>query len=75
MTEELWYPQNLEYFSFGDKLDCYLDIEPPDLGCNYHGAAYLIHAYAGEVDITDFLDRGLIKHIESEALCSYVSNS
>lgn len=75
MTDALWYPQNLEFYNFSDKLDCYLEIEPPDLTCNYHGAAYLIHAYAGGVDITDLLDGDIIKKIESEALCSYSSNS
>lgn len=74
MTDELWYPQNLFYYSFSDKLDCYLEIEPPDLDCNYHGAAQLIHAYAGGVDITDFLDDGIVEKIEREAMWSYSSN-
>lgn len=72
---ELWYPQNLFHFNYIDKLDCYLEIEPPDLDCNYHGAAQLIHAYAGGVDVIDLLDSDVIKNVESGALWSYCSNS
>ena len=72
--DELYWPQNLDYFNYADKLDCFMSYEAPDLDCNYHGAAYLVHAYAGGVDVSDFLDRDLIKTIESEALCSYFSN-
>ncbi len=68
---ELYWPQNLDYFNYADKLDCFMSYEAPDLDCNYHGAAYLVHAYAGGVDITDFLDRDLIKTIEQGALWSY----
>jgi len=65
--EALWWPQNLEYFSYNDKLDCYLEFEPPDYGVNYHGAAYLVHAFAGGVDITDMLSDDVTKAIEGAA--------
>lgn len=75
MTTDIYWPQNLEHFNYAGKLDCFMSYEEPDLDCNYHGAAYLIHAYAGGVEITDFLDNDVIKTIEREALCCYFSNS
>lgn len=69
--EALWWPQNLEYFSYNDKLDCYIDYAAPDKSTGYNGAAYLIHAFAGGVDIIDYLAPHVIKTIESEALWCY----
>lgn len=66
--EALWWPQNLEYFSYNDKLDCYLEYAEPDEGVGFHGNAYLVHAFAGGVDITDMLDDHVVKAIE-EAAC------
>lgn len=72
--EAIWWPQDLDFFNYLDKLDCYMSYEEPDLSSNYHGAAYLIHAFAGGVDITDFLSESTVKNIEREALWSYCSN-
>lgn len=72
--DELYWPQNLEHFNYADKLDCFMSYEAPDLGCNYHGSASLVHAYAGGVDVTDLLAEDIVEKIESEALCSYFSN-
>lgn len=72
--DALWWPQDLDFFNYNDKLDCYISYEKPDLGCNYHGAAYLIHAFAGGVDITDMLAPHVVEAIEKEALWSYSSN-
>lgn len=66
--EALWWPQNLEYFSYNDKLDCYLEFAEPDSGVGFNGNAYLVHAFAGGVDITDMLDDHVVKVIE-EAAC------
>ena len=65
--EGLWYPQNLEFYVYKGKLDCYLEYEEPDLGVNYHGAAQLIHAFAGGVDVVDFLSDSTIEAIERAA--------
>lgn len=65
--EALWWPQNLEFYSYLNTLDCYLEYQEPDLDCNYHGGAQLVHAFAGGVDITDFLSNTTIEAIEREA--------
>ena len=65
--DALYWPQNLEFYSYLDKIDCYLEFQEPDLDCNYHGAAQLVHAFAGGVDITDCLSNSTIEAIEREA--------
>ena len=65
--EALWWPQNLEHFNYAGKLDCFMSYEEPDLGVNYHGAVQLIHAFAGGVDVVDFLSDSTIESIERAA--------
>ena len=65
--EALWWPQNLDYYNYLDRVDCYLETELPDYSVGWNGACRLIHAYAGGVDITDLLDETIIKTIEGLA--------
>ena len=65
--DALYWPQNLEFYSYLDKFDCYLEYQEPDLDCNYHGGAQLIHAFAGGVEITDFLSDSTVEAIERAA--------
>ena len=67
MRTEPYWPQNQEFYTYLDKLDCYLEYQEPDLVVNYHGAAQLIHAFAGGVDVVDFLSDSVIEAIEREA--------
>lgn len=64
----LWWPQNLEYIA-SHGLDCYLDYDPPDPSVGYNGNAWLVHAYAGGVDVTELLRDEIIREIEAK-LCS-----
>lgn len=72
-TRAPWYPQHLQPYTYahGDiELLCFLDYEAPDRGVGFNGAAWLIHAYAGGVDVVDLLKDHIIKDIEEEAACS-----
>lgn len=64
----LWWPQNLEYIE-SHGLDCYLDYAPPDPSVGYNGNAWLVHAYAGGVDVTELLRDEIVREIEVK-LCS-----
>lgn len=66
--EAMWWPQNLEFYTYNEKLDCYLEFSEPDKGVGFHGNAYLVHAFAGGVDITDMLAPHVVEAIE-EAAC------
>ena len=73
----LQWPQNLWPYTYqhGDtELLCFVDWEPADRSSGYSGAAWLIHAYAGGVDVTDLLKDHIIRDIEGEAACSLSSD-
>ena len=67
------WPQHLWPYTYthGDaELLCFVDWEPADRSVGYSGAAWLIHAYAGGVDVVDLLKDHIIRDIEAEAACS-----
>ena len=69
----LQWPQHLWPYTYthGDtELLCFVDWEPGDRSVGYSGAAWLIHAYAGGVDVIDLLKDTIIRDIEAEAACS-----
>jgi hypothetical protein len=71
------WPQHLWPYTYhhGDtELLCFVDYEPADRSTGYAGAAWLIHAYAGGVDVIDLLKDYIIKDIEQEAACSLSSD-
>ena len=73
----LQWPQHLWPYTYthGDsELLCFVDWEPADRSSGYSGAAWLIHAYAGGVDVTDLLKDHIIRDIEGEAACSLSSD-
>jgi hypothetical protein len=68
-----WYPAHLWPYTYthGDtELLCFVDWEPADRSVGFAGNAWLIHAYAGGVDVVDLLKDTIIRDIESEAACS-----
>jgi len=68
-----WYPAHLWPYTYthGDtELLCFIDYEPADRSTGYAGAAWLIHAYAGGVDVVDLLKDVIVRDIEAEAACS-----
>ena len=72
-TSGLQWPQHLWPYTYthGDtELLCFVDWEPGDRSTGYAGAAWLIHAYAGGVDVVDLLKDTIIRDIEAEAACS-----
>jgi len=73
----LQWPQHLwpHTYTHGDtELLCFVDWEPADRSVGYAGAAWLIHAYAGGVDVVDLLKDHIIRDIEGEAACSLSSD-
>jgi hypothetical protein len=69
----LQWPQHLWPYTYthGDtELLCFVDWEPGDRSSGYSGAAWLIHAYAGGVDVVDLLKDHIIRDIEGDAACS-----
>ena len=74
------WPQHLWPYTYhyGGEMDmellCFVDWEPADRSTGYAGAAWLIHAYAGGVDVTDLLKDHIIRDIEGEAACSLSSD-
>jgi hypothetical protein len=67
------WPQHLWPYTYthGDtELLCFIDWEPGDRSTGYAGAAWLIHAYAGGVDVVDLLKDVIVRDIEAEAACS-----
>jgi hypothetical protein len=72
-TSAPWYPAHLWPYTYthGDtELLCFVDWEPADRSTGYAGAAWLIHAYAGGVDVIDLLKDIIVRDIEAEAACS-----
>jgi hypothetical protein len=71
------WPQNLWPYTYthGDtELLCFVDWELADRSTGYAGAAWLIHAYAGGVDVVDMLKDTIIRDIEGDAACSLSSD-
>jgi hypothetical protein len=76
-TSAPWYPAHLWPYTYthGDtELLCFVDWEPGDRSVGFAGNAWLIHAYAGGVDVVDLLKDTIIRDIESEAACSLSSD-
>jgi hypothetical protein len=76
-TSAPWYPAHLWPYTYthGDtELLCFLDYEPGDRSVGMAAGAWLIHAYAGGVDVVDLLKDTIIRDIESEAACSLSSD-
>ena len=71
------WPQHLWPYTYthGDiELLCFVDWEPADSSVGMAAGAWLIHAYAGGVDVVDLLKDHIIKDIEQEAACSLSSD-
>jgi hypothetical protein len=69
-TSAPWYPAHLWPYTYthGDtELLCFVDWEPADRSVGWTGGAWLIHAFAGGVDVIDLLKDPIIKNIEQEA--------
>lgn len=67
------WPQHLWPYTYthGDtELLCFLDFEPGDRSVGLAAGAWLVHAYAGGVDVVDLLKDHIVKDIEQEAACS-----
>ena len=67
------WPQHLWPYTYthGDtELLCFLDFEPGDRSVGLAAGAWLVHAYAGGVDVVELLKDHIIKDIEQEAACS-----
>jgi hypothetical protein len=76
-TSAPWWPAHLWPYTYthGDtELLCFVDWEPADRSVGFAGNAWLIHAYAGGVDVVDLLKDDIIKDIEAEAACSLSSD-
>jgi hypothetical protein len=76
-TSAPWYPAHLWPYTYthGDtELLCFVDWEPGDRSVGMAAGAWLIHAYAGGVDVVDLLKDPIIKDIEAEAACSLSSD-
>ena len=72
-TSAPWYPAHLWPYTYthGDtELLCFVDWEPADRSVGFAGNAWLIHAYAGGVDVIELLKDAIIRDIEAEAACS-----
>jgi hypothetical protein len=71
------WPQHLWPYTYthGDtELLCFLDYEPGDRSVGMAAGAWLIHAYAGGVDVVDLLKDHIVKDIEENAACSLSSD-
>ena len=76
-TSAPWYPAHLWPYTYthGDtELLCFLDYEPGDRSVGMAAGAWLIHAFAGGVDVVGLLKDTIIRDIESEAACSLSSD-
>jgi hypothetical protein len=71
------WPQHLWPYTYthGDtELLCFVDYEPGDRSVGMAANAWLVHAYAGGVDVVDLLKDDIIKDIEENAACSLSSD-
>jgi hypothetical protein len=73
----LQWPQHLWPYTYTHghtELLCFVDWEPADRSVGFAGNAWLIHAYAGGVDVVDLLKDTIIRDIEEGAACSLLSD-
>jgi hypothetical protein len=73
----LHWPQHLWPYTYTHghiELLCFVDWEPADRSAGWGGGAWLIHAFAGGVDVIDLLKDYIIKDIEEGAACSLSSD-
>ncbi len=71
------WPQHLWPYTYthGDtELLCFVDFEPGDRSVGLAANAWLVHAYAGGVDVAELLKDDIVKDIETEAACSLSSD-
>ena len=76
-TSAPWYPAHLWPYTYthGDtELLCFVDWEPADRSVGFAGNAWLIHAYAGGVDVIELLKDAIVRDIEAGAACSLSSD-
>ena len=76
-TSAPWYPAHLWPYTYthGDtELLCFVDWEPADRSVGMAANAWLIHAYAGGVDVIELLKDAIVRDIEAEAACSLSSD-
>ena len=72
-----YWPHHLEVYEYEydtGALLCFLEYSAPDRGVGYNGSTWLVHAYAGGVDVVDLLKDTIIKEIEALA-CSHLSQN
>jgi hypothetical protein len=72
-----YWPQHLEMFEYdydNGILMCFLEYSAPDYSVGYNGSAWLVHAYAGGVDVVTLLKDTIIKDIEAGACSSFSQN-
>jgi len=71
------WPQHLWPYTYthGDtELLCFVDYEPGDRSVGLAANAWLVHAYAGGVDVAELLKDHIVKDIEENAACSLSSD-
>jgi hypothetical protein len=71
------WPQHLWPYTYthGDtELLCFVDWEPADRSVGFAGNAWLVHAYAGGVDVIELLKDAIVRDIEENAACSLSSD-
>lgn len=69
-----YWPHHLEVYEHEydtGTLLCFLEYSAPDRGVGYSGSAWLVHAYAGGVDIVTLLKDNVIKDIEVQACLQF----
>ena len=74
-TSAVYWPQHLREYTYQTgnvELTCFLDYEAPDRAVGWPGSAWLVHAYAGGVDVLSVLSSVVVREIEEEA-CSRFS--
>lgn len=72
-----YWPHHLEVFEYeyeSGQLLCFLEYSAPDRSVGYNGSAWLVHAYAGGVDIVALLRDSVIKDIEGLACSQFSQN-
>jgi hypothetical protein len=79
-TSAPWYPAHLWPYTYhyGGEMEtellCFVDWEPADRSVGMAANAWLVHAYAGGVDVIELLKDAIIRDIEAEAACSLSSD-
>ena len=68
------YLQRFDFDFAGGSLACWLEYEQGDKSVGYSGSAYLVHAMAEYIDVSDLLDDGIVKMIEQQAFEYFEGN-